>query len=75
MLVADFDLNASGVEHPYQPHPHFSFNSTSINWQMVTDKDNPDSLGAAWVDVSDITLAKDYDKIEYNIGQYAKAKC
>ena len=74
LLVADFDLNASGVEHPYQPHPHFSFNSTSINWQMVTDKDNPDSLGAAWVDVSDITLLKDYDKIEYNIGQYAKAK-
>lgn len=41
--------------HPYQPHPTFSWNGKMISWQMV---DENDMLGTAWMDVSDITGQK-----------------
>lgn len=73
VLLADFDMRQAGVEHPYQPHPHFSYNNKSINWQMVTDKDDETTLGAAWIDVSNYTSGTDYTKNEYEIGSFGKS--
>lgn len=75
-LIADFDMNVSDINHPYQPHPHISYNGKSVNWQMVTDKNDGYSLGVGWVDVSDITSGNDYTqtKIQKDHGTFVGYK-
>ena len=69
-LLADFDMYTGDYNHPYQPHPHISYNAKSVCWQMVTDKLNGDSLGIGWADVSDITSDTDYRKTEFDLGDF-----
>ena len=39
--------------HPWQPHPIISQDGKKVSWQMA-DPDNPEVLGTAWMDLSDI---------------------
>lgn len=73
-LLADFDMitdvfNKDGVNvgmsHPYQPHPHISYNGKSVSWQMVVDNDI-NKLGIAWMDISDYT-SRTYSYNHFNV--------
>ncbi len=39
--------------HPNQPHPHISFNSHAVSWQMMNSNSSPTGIG--WQIVRDIT--------------------
>lgn len=67
--IADFEL-VSGERT--DPHPHFSYASNSINWDIDFGGDTS-KRGVAWADVSDITLSKEYNETRIPVGDNTEA--
>ena len=67
--IADFKL-VGGART--DPHPHFSYASNAINWDIDFDGDTS-KRGVAWADVSDITLAEEYNETRISTGTNTEA--
>ncbi len=67
--IADFTLVRG---ERTDPHPHFSYASNTINWDIDFDGDIL-KRGVAWADVSDITLAQEYTKTRISTGTNTEA--